>query len=102
MFVGECLRFGSDHRSDRHGRTWRYRVPRALARPAAGFPMRYIRNIVRSLEVTSAGDGGRDETKSDLLLLPDGFGPTRLYSDCESGTRILHRAEFLDEDLHRC
>src|ERR1035437_5828439 len=53
------------------------------------------RNSVPGLEVIAIDDGGCDETKLDLLQLPDGFGRSRLRSEQERGARILHCPEFL-------
>src|SRR6266852_1174643 len=83
-------------------KTSNIRCRRALAWPAP-MVLQCVTSgtILRSLRLTRVDDGGRDETKPDLLLLPDDFGPARLLSAGESSTRILHCAEFADHDLHR-
>jgi cyclophilin family peptidyl-prolyl cis-trans isomerase len=55
----------------------------------------------QGLEVTPADDGGCDEKMFDQLLLAADFGRSRLFSGRERNTRILHCAEFSDEELHR-
>jgi hypothetical protein len=51
--------------------------------------------------IKTGGAGGRDEKMSDLFLLPADFGRSRLFSDRERNTRVLHCAEFLDQEMHR-
>ena len=46
--------------------------------------------------------GYSHETKFDQLLLPDGFARSRPLPNHESKTSLLHRPEFIDEDVHRC
>src|ERR1700716_167602 len=47
-------------------------------------------------------DGASDETKFDMLRLPDAFGWPRICPGRKVSARILRRAEFPDEELHRC
>jgi hypothetical protein len=56
---------------------------------------------IPGLQVTPVDDGGCNEKMFDLLLLPADFGRSRLFSGRERNTRILHCAEFSDEELHR-
>jgi hypothetical protein len=46
--------------------------------------------------------GNAHETKFDRLLLSDGFARSRPLPNRESKTWLLHRPQFIDEDVHHC